>query len=278
MYARLKRLVQRLLSPKLSEKIGEIYGAIRNTILKLNYFLFYRGDKYCCSCCGKGFNKFMNFEPLKFNANVGKEIVSECLCPFCRSKPRHRAECCYLESLPALTREQNILKFAPTESMKIYFKRKDIGFKSADYFRRNVDLNLDIQNIALPDSSQDLIICNQILEHVADDKKAISELARIVKPSGMLMITVPIDTNLPSTIEDESNKTYSSSEREKRYGQFDHLRLYALSDFESRLKDWFDVEIFDASKVDSNVYPLFGPSYIDMNLIFVCRKREVVNL
>ena len=39
--------------------------------------------------------------------------------------------------------------------------------------------------------SFDQTICSEVLEHVADDRKALQELARVMKPSGQLIITFP---------------------------------------------------------------------------------------
>jgi len=42
----------------------------------------------------------------------------------------------------------------------------------------------------------DLVICSEVLEHLKDDKKAIKELHRVLKPNGKLIITVP-NINFP---------------------------------------------------------------------------------
>ena len=52
--------------------------------------------------------------------------------------------------------------------------------------------SLDLQKIDREDGAYDIVICNQILEHVADDKAAFSELLRIMKNDGFLQMTVPL--------------------------------------------------------------------------------------
>ncbi len=49
----------------------------------------------------------------------------------------------------------------------------------------------DICQLPFPDQSLDIIICSEVLEHIPDDKKAIAELARIIKPGGTLAVSVP---------------------------------------------------------------------------------------
>ncbi len=76
--------------------------------------------------------------------------------------------------------------------------------------------SMDIQQIPLPDSSVDIVICNHVLEHVADDEKALREMLRILKLNGFLQLTMP---------------SPSSSEHTKDWGHPDpqchgHYRIY----------------------------------------------------
>ncbi len=50
---------------------------------------------------------------------------------------------------------------------------------------------LDIQAIDKPAAAYDLVICSHVLEHVADDSKALHELLRIAKPEGLLYLAFP---------------------------------------------------------------------------------------
>jgi SAM-dependent methyltransferase len=66
----------------------------------------------------------------------------------------------------------------------------------------------------------DHTICSEVLEHLADDRKALQELARVMKPSGQLILTFP---------------------HRKFYFAYDdhfvkHLRRYELSEMEDRLQ------------------------------------------
>ena len=47
------------------------------------------------------------------------------------------------------------------------------------------------ENLPLPDKSMDMIFSHEVLEHVKDDRQAIEEMARVVKPGGHLVIFVP---------------------------------------------------------------------------------------
>jgi SAM-dependent methyltransferase len=50
---------------------------------------------------------------------------------------------------------------------------------------------LDIQAIDRPDAAYDIAICSHVLEHVGDDRAALHELLRIVKPDGLLYLAFP---------------------------------------------------------------------------------------
>ena len=102
-----------------------------------------------------------------------------------------------------------LLKYMP------YFQNKS-QYVTADYDKTDVDLNLDISNMStIADGEFDLLIASDVLEHVYDDKKAISEIHRILKINGRAILTVPQKDNLKSTIEDLSN--LSEIDREKKF-------------------------------------------------------------
>ena len=54
-----------------------------------------------------------------------------------------------------------------------------------------VVINASVTDIPLADNSFDLVCAFDVIEHVEDDKKAISELIRVCKNDGQICITVP---------------------------------------------------------------------------------------
>ncbi len=49
----------------------------------------------------------------------------------------------------------------------------------------------DALNLAFDDASFDRIIISEVLEHIADDRAALAEVMRVLKPGGILAATVP---------------------------------------------------------------------------------------
>jgi ubiquinone/menaquinone biosynthesis C-methylase UbiE len=98
----------------------------------------------------------------------------------------------------------------------------------------NVDLRVDLRTLPFPNSTFDAIICNHVLEHIPDDAKAMAELLRVLRRGGWGILQVPISPTLEVTYEDFS--ITDAAERERAFGQRDHVRIYATIDYMSRLK------------------------------------------
>lgn len=92
---------------------------------------------------------------------------------------------------------------------------------------------MDIMDIHYPDASFDAIVCNHVLEHVADDERALLELYRVLRPGGWALLQVPIDASKAETFEDPT--VTDPRERERIFGQHDHVRIYGR-DYVERLR------------------------------------------
>ncbi len=49
----------------------------------------------------------------------------------------------------------------------------------------------EITGLPFRDSAVDVVVCSEVLEHVPDNKNAVAELVRVLKPGGSLVVTVP---------------------------------------------------------------------------------------
>ena len=105
------------------------------------------------------------------------------------------------------------------------------------------DLHFDVQQIPLADDSVDVILCNHLLEHVADDRRALHELYRILKPGGWGILLSPVEPDYEQTYEDDS--ITDPEERTRIFGQYDHRRIYG-ADYTDRLRE----AGFEAADID----------------------------
>ena len=100
---------------------------------------------------------------------------------------------------------------------------------------------MDIQQIPFPDNEFDIIFCNHILEHVEDDRLAMREMFRVMRPGGWGVMLSPVNMEREVTYEDPL--ITDPDERERCFGQKDHLRDYGR-DYGKRLAEaGFEVAI-----------------------------------
>lgn len=159
-------------------------------------------------------------------------------CPHCGASDRERLYALHLHQLadkldgPARPR---LLHFAPEHALSAFLRRQDkFDYRTADLERQDVDDRVDITAMSqYHDASFDAFICSHVLEHVRDDRAALRELHRILKPGGWGILMVPLMTHFEDTLEVDSATT--EAERWHHYGQGDHVRLYAKTDFLHRL-------------------------------------------
>ncbi len=192
------------------------------------------------------------------------------MCRRCGSLERHRLIAVYLERSGVLDRSPvRVLHVAPEEPVT----RRLTADPSVDYL--SIDLespqamrHMDLTCLDLPDDSIDLAVCIHVLEHIPDDAAAMSELHRVLAPGGTLIAQVPIDWNATAT--DEDPTVTDPAERERRWGQHDHVRMYG-PDFADRLRTaGFDVQVFrlDASVDAAERHRL---SLRDGEILHICR-------
>lgn len=206
---------------------------IYKTWILLSKIIFYGHSRYC-PICNSHIRKFYS-PPNSKRKNA--------MCPVCRSLERHRFLWVFLKTKTNLfdNSYKNFLHVAPERIFMIKFnKLKHLNYVTGDLFRGRSKIKLDACFLPFFDETFNILICNHVLEHIPDDRKAIKEFYRVMKKDSWAIITVPITEK--TTFEDPSIK--SPIERKKLFGQEDHVRKYGL-DFKDRLKSaGFEVFIF----------------------------------
>jgi SAM-dependent methyltransferase len=128
-------------------------------------------------------------------------------CPGCGASERHRHLWLYLQNRTELFSEPlRVLHFAPEWIIQKKLRRSpNLDYVSADLDPHSALVKMDITNITYPDESFDVVPCSHVLEHVWDDRKAMNELQRILKPGGWAIVLVPIDYKRAETFEDPAS-------------------------------------------------------------------------
>ncbi len=107
------------------------------------------------------------------------------------------------------------------------------NYITADIESPLAKVKMDIHQIPFDENHLDVVLCNHVLEHVRDDIQAMREIRRVLKPGGFAILQVPFFNPIPDvTLEDAS--ITDKREREKIFGQDDHLRKYG-KDYPQRI-------------------------------------------
>lgn len=189
--------------------------------------LFYMGQGVECPICKRQYRKFLPY---------GRNARENSLCANCLSLERHRLLWIYLQEKTTLfDQEQRLLHIAPEYCFIERFEAlAHLDYVTADLESPLAKVKMDIHQMPFYDDSFDCVLCNHVMEHVEDDRKAMKEILRVLKPGGWAIIQVPFFPPLPDeTFEDPS--ITRTSDRMKKFGQEDHVRLYG-KDYKQRLE------------------------------------------
>lgn len=194
----------------------------------------YKGNHFTDPIDGRSYRKFLPYGYEKQRQNV--------LSPGTLSLERHRLMWLYLQNeTDFFTEKLKVLHFAPEQSFyKRFRKMKNLDYTTCDLNSPIADVKADIQNLPFEDNSFDVIFCNHVLEHVEDDKKALSELYRVMKAGGWGIFQVPVRYQLEKTFEDPT--ITDKKERIEKFGQYDHVRVYGTDYYSTLESIGFKVE------------------------------------
>jgi SAM-dependent methyltransferase len=253
----LKATYKKLLSERIRNKI--------RTSLQRSIYPFYVGNKYYCNCCKKSFRKFLP------KGNIKRKNAK---CPYCFSLERVRLLDLYLTRETQIYKGKGlkILHFAPEEALyEKFITIEDIEYIDGDINSANARNTIDITNINFNNNYFDIIICSHILGHVPDEKKAIKEMYRVLKPNGYALVLTLLDQNAKKTFENPQITT--PKEKLETYGEPDLCRLHG-KDFGRRLSEaGFNVEAINyKDKLDGQTIKKGSFGNGNREIIFKCIK------
>lgn len=225
--------------------------------------LLFLGMRFVCPCCGWRLRAFTR-------GGTSLRVRPSGYCPRCNSKARHRRDWLYLEKKTDLfSKPIRLFHVSPKYSLSRRFvKMANLRYVAADIFERiNLSLRMDLTATPIRCGTFDAAICIHVLEHILEDRRAISELYRVLKPGGWALISVPVRLNRP-TFEDPS--ITAPAERRRAFGEASHVRIYGL-DLAARLEECgFRVEMDLARDLDKQTVSKYGLT--DDENVFYCSK------
>ncbi len=224
---------------------------------RLRAFLL-RGSRFHCPLCAGNYRRFLPAgDPPRENA----------VCPGCTSFERHRLLWIAFVmqwQKGAFRAKGRMLHVAPEPVLAKKFDQRFDEYVSIDLDGKRAMEAMDVTALTFADQYFDAVVCNHVLEHVPDDRTAIAELYRVLKPGGWGSIQVP----MKGDITHEDPGVTDPQERHRLYGQDDHVRRYG-NDFMDRLRDaGFEVLILPKQE-------LAGPEMLD-RLSVACEDEVVL--
>jgi SAM-dependent methyltransferase len=156
----------------------------------------WRRPQWWCPCCERTTSGFLT---------VGNHLrlARRARCPGCGAGSRHRGLALALRGVAGERSVNEVLHFAPEPPVTLVLDRQLPGARVVTTDRHRTDVDRpgeDVQDLTFPDAAVDLVLCNHVLEHVPDDRAAMAELARVTRPGGLAVISVPGDWGRQETV------------------------------------------------------------------------------
>lgn len=191
----------------------------------------YAGRAVACPICRRRFRAWI----------VPDRRLWHQICPGCGSLPRQRLIWLWLERETGFFKEKAVLlHVAPELGLQRRFRAlPNLRYLSTDIKSQLAEVHADLTQAPWEDASFDVILCNHVLEHIPDDRKAMAELHRLLRPGGWGLVLVPFQLD-EETFEDPD--ITSPDERVRAFGQQDHVRRYGRDYLERLAASGFDVE------------------------------------
>jgi SAM-dependent methyltransferase len=217
-----------------------------------------------CPLCESEFRAFGTFHG-RVNAR----------CPGCFSLERHRLLYVFLKDHTDLfVRPQRVLHIAPEYYLQQRLRSvHGDGYVSGDVASPDAMRHLDVQDLPFSDKTFDVVICSHVFEHVPDDGRAMRELLRVLKPQGWGVLDAPVDDRLDGTFEDWSANT--PQERQRLFGQWDHVRLYGRDYPELLRAAGFEVVVDPVPLLEAEIVRI-GARCEDDHIYMCVRPEEAV--
>lgn len=231
---------------------------LRRQYDRLRHFGWRRG----CNICDSRLRGFMPH---------GNPVEQDFLCPVCRSKPPHRLAAMYFESSPELfVRGGLFVHIAPEPGLMRVLQR--LTARAGMQYRWGGiagigEHRLDLLDLPFEDGTVDAMYCCHVLNSLQEDRAAMREVRRVMRPGGMALLQVPAFFAGATTLE-----TNGSQERLAAFADEGIFRCYTNDDYEARLREaGFRVEAFRAATLAPD---FVAKQALKQEVLHVCRPAE----
>ena len=174
-----------------------------------------------------------------------------------------------------------MLHIAPEPFFSRLFRQLGIGhYETGDLAMKGVDHVIDLCALPFPDESYDIVYASHVLEHIKDDRRAMTEIYRILCPGGLAILPVPIvvdktiEYDAPNPLEEYHVRAPGPDYFDRYREIFDEVALITSPDYPQE----YQLFIYeDRSAYPSTVCPQRTPMTGERHSDFVpvCRKATV---
>ncbi len=217
------------------------------------------GSARSCNVCGHALGMFTTH---------GVPPEPDFLCPVCYSKPPHRLAQHWFASHWHLFRPGVIVHIAPEPELSRRLERT--ALRASMLYRKGSiqgsgEQYLNLLSLPFDDASVDLLYCCHVLNSMQDDRGAMREVRRVLKPTGTALLQVPAFYQGATTLE-----TNSDAERSAVFNDVGIARCYTEADYGRRLVEaGFDFVVYRATDLP---HKLVEAHALHREILHVCRR------
>lgn len=235
-------------------KATALLGRVAWSLTRARLANKFLAEKLECPCCGWSGRRFYDYIEVKYT-------VPNVACPQCDSHARHRTLFLWLNREYKLRDRNGVaLVFAPEKALAPAWQAAaELSVYRLDIeAARRPNLLADLQQLPIADDAADLIWCHHVLEHIKDDRRALRELHRVLRPlTGELVVSVPM---LPGSTTQE----YGFPDPEES----GHWRIYGDDFVDELAESGFNVRqvVYEMTPQERSRYGVTAESF------YICTK------
>lgn len=93
-------------------------------------------------------------------------------------------------------RPERAIHFAPEALLRPLLEPRFGTYETSSFDGGHTDHNADLRQLPFPNASYDFLIASHVLEHIKEDRQALSEIRRVLRPGGIAVLPVPLSAKV----------------------------------------------------------------------------------